>query len=139
MYRNILVAVDGSEHSNKALKQAEALARALKSQLYLVHAYPNTSDVAGYSDYDLLVAKRKKKAQGTLDEARAKIDDQELVAEVLLVEGSDAEAVLDAAKQRQVDLIVMGSRGLGTLKGMLLGSVSQKVSHLAECPVLLVR
>jgi nucleotide-binding universal stress UspA family protein len=55
------------------------------------------------------------------------------------IEGSPAEAILDIAKNRDVDLIVMGSRGLGRLAGALLGSQSQKVVQHAQRPVLIVR
>ena len=61
----------------------------------------------------------------------------EIHTEVL--EGSPAEAILDVANTRKSDLIVMGSRGLGRLTGLLLGSQSQKVVQHAPCPVLIVR
>jgi nucleotide-binding universal stress UspA family protein len=54
-------------------------------------------------------------------------------------DGDAATSILDAAEQERADLIVMGSRGLGHLRGMLLGSVSHKVAQLATCPVLLVK
>ena len=56
-----------------------------------------------------------------------------------LEEGDAAAAILDVAEQEGADLVVMGSRGLGHLRGMLLGSVSHKVAQLAPCPVLLVK
>jgi nucleotide-binding universal stress UspA family protein len=56
-----------------------------------------------------------------------------------VLEGAPAEAILDVAKTRKSDLIVMGSRGLGLLQGALLGSQSQKVVRHAPCPVLIVR
>jgi nucleotide-binding universal stress UspA family protein len=54
-------------------------------------------------------------------------------------DGKVAEAILEAAADENVDLIVMGSRGLGSLKGLLVGSVSTKVSHLAECTCISVK
>lgn len=56
-----------------------------------------------------------------------------------VLEGPAAEAILRVAEVRKVDLIVMGTRGLGQLKGLLLGSQSQKVLAHAPCPVLLAR
>ena len=139
MYQNILIAVDGSDHSLLALQHAAKLARALDSRLHLVHAYPSTSDIVGYSDYTSLLARRKDKGREVLDAMRTRLQDPELVIEESLLEGPEAEAVLNAAEAHGVDLIVMGSRGLGTVKRWLLGSLSQKVSQLAHCPVLLVR
>jgi len=56
-----------------------------------------------------------------------------------LIEGDSAEAIIDVAKTRKSDVIVMGSRGLGRLAGLVLGSTSQKVVSHAPCPVLIVR
>jgi nucleotide-binding universal stress UspA family protein len=56
-----------------------------------------------------------------------------------LIEGSPAEAIIDVAETRHSDVIVMGSRGISTLAGLLLGSTSQKVVSHAPCPVLIVR
>ena len=57
----------------------------------------------------------------------------------VIAEGDPAESILRAAREHGADLIVLGTRGLGRLKGLLLGSVSHKVTHLAECPCLTVR
>jgi len=65
----------------------------------------------------------------------AGVREVELVAE----EGPPGEVVLDWAARLDIDLIVMGSRGLGGLKGLLLGSVSQKVTQLAKCPCLIIK
>jgi len=56
-----------------------------------------------------------------------------------VLEGPPAEAILNVAETREIDLIVMGTRGLGRFTGMLLGSQSQKVVSHASCPVTLVR
>jgi nucleotide-binding universal stress UspA family protein len=53
--------------------------------------------------------------------------------------GDPAQEILTHMQKEQVDLVVIGSRGLGTLKGVLMGSVSQKIAHLAPCPVLIVK
>jgi len=55
-----------------------------------------------------------------------------------LREGPEAESILNFAKNSQSDIIVMGTRGMGALKGLLLGSVSRKVIHYANCPVMVV-
>lgn len=57
----------------------------------------------------------------------------------VVAEGDPASCILDTADSEQVDMIVLGSRGLGTLKGLLLGSVSQKVSHMAKCTTVCAR
>ena len=55
-----------------------------------------------------------------------------------LHEGPEAESILKVAESRKADLIVMGSRGFGAVKGFLVGSVSRKVIHYASCPVMVV-
>jgi nucleotide-binding universal stress UspA family protein len=59
--------------------------------------------------------------------------------EVTAFHGHIANRLIEAAERHQADVIVMGSRGLSDIKGMFLGSVTHKVLHMAECPVLVVR
>jgi nucleotide-binding universal stress UspA family protein len=78
--------------------------------------------------------------EGLIDGARYKAKDKKVKKfHGLLVEGGSARTILKLAADRKVDLIVMGRRGLGDLQGLLLGSVSHKVSNLAECACLTVK
>ena len=139
MFRNILLAVDGSEHSNLAADYAGGLAAAFKANLFIVHAYPHTSDLLGYDDFEKLVARRKSSGQEVLDTVRSRISDCGAAIQEDLLEGPEAEAILAAVQAQQIDLVVMGTRGRGTIEGMLFGSVSRKVSQHAPCPVMLIR
>ena len=96
------------------------------------------TDFMGYTDYEKLFSRRKAAAQAVLDDARQKLGDTALVVNEELREGSEAESILKEAQKAKADLIVMGTRGLGTLKGFLVGSVSRKVIHYAACPVMVV-
>ena len=138
-FRHIVVAIDGSEHSDRALDCARSLAGRLGSTLRLVHAFPHTSDLLGYEDYESLIARREIAGQTLLDRAREKLAGSGAEIHEELLEGPAAEAILRVAEARHADLIVMGSRGRGDLRGMLLGSVSHKVLQSATCPVLVVR
>ncbi len=138
MFKRIVVPVDGSEHSRKALDYAKALAEKFNSTIWLVHAFPQTSDLLGYNEYEKLVARREAAGQKILDEAHAHLGTDLDVREELLEEPA-TEAILNVAETRQADLIVMGTRGLGTLQGLLMGSVSNKVLHHAKCPVMIIR
>jgi nucleotide-binding universal stress UspA family protein len=138
MFKNIIIAVDGSEYSHKALKCAKSIAEPFEANLWLVHAFSNPSDFIGYTDYEKLFARRKSAAQAVLDDARQKMGPTSLVVNEELREGSEAESILKEAKKCNADLIVMGTRGHGTLKGFLVGSVSRKVIHYASCPVMVV-
>ena len=138
MFKNIVLAVDGSEYSLRALEYARSLALNYKASLWLVHVFSHTSDLLGYQDFEKLYAKRKGAGQAILDDALAKLSDANFEIHAELVEGSDAEAILTLAEKHEVDLIVMGTRGFGSVKGLLVGSVSRKVIHLSSCPVMVV-
>lgn len=139
MFKHIIVAIDGSEHSDRALNYARMLAECFGSVLRLVHAFPQTSDLLGYDEYEKLVSRRELAGQAVLDEARQKLGPINLDVHDELLEGPPAEAILAVAETRQADLIVMGTRGLSTIPGLLLGSVSHKVIRHAHCPVMLTR
>lgn len=139
MFKRIIVAVDGSEHSPKTVEYAKSMALAFDAALWLVHAFPRTSDLLGYEEYEKLVARRENAGQDILDAARQVFDDTNLDIQEELLEEPAAEAILSVAEARNADLIIMGTRGLGALQGLVFGSVSNKVAQYATCPVMLVR
>lgn len=138
MFKNIMLAVDGSDYSLKALEYARSLAQNYGADLWLVHVFSHTSDLLGYQDFEKLYAMRKSAGQAILDDALKKLEDPGLEVHTELAEGSDAEAILTLAEKHEADLIVMGTRGFGAVKGLLVGSVSRKVIHLSKCPVMVI-
>ena len=138
MFNNILLAVDGSEYSHRAIEYAKSLTELYGANLWLVHVFSNTSDLLGYEDFEKLYAKRKSAGQAVLDSAKKILGSTTFKVHEELLEGSEAEAILSTAENNQVDLIVMGTRGFGAVKGLLVGSVSRKVIHLSNCPVMVV-
>ena len=139
MFKKIVVGIDGSAHSHRALEYAHGLAERFGAALWLVHAYPHTSDMLGYDEYEKIVSRREIAGQKILGEARQALGQSSVELYEELLEGPPTEAILNVAKIRQVDLIVVGSRGLGSIQEMLLGSVSHQLLHHATCPVLVVR
>ena len=138
MFKNIVLAFDGSEYSYRALKCAKSLSERFEAKLWLVHVFSYPPDLLGYADYEKLFAKRKGAAQAILDDARQKLGRTAFRVQDELQEGPESVSILKVAENCEADLIVMGTRGLGTLKGFLVGSVSRKVIHYAECPVMVV-
>lgn len=140
MFNHILLGVDGSEHALHAAKTASDLARNMKSQiLRIVVAYDPVPPYLGEPNMQTAISARLKEAEKILQKAQETVGEIPCEVHTEILEGSPAEAILDVAKTRHVDLIVMGSRGLGRLAGALLGSQSQKVVQHAQCPVLIVR
>ena len=138
MFKNIVLAVDGSEYSHRAVECARSLAERYEADLWLVHVFSHTSDLLGYQDFEKLYAKRKSAGQAVLDEAQKLLGSPTFKVHAELLEGSEAEAILKVAENHQANLIVMGTRGFGAVKGLLVGSVSRKVIHLSSCPVMVV-
>jgi nucleotide-binding universal stress UspA family protein len=140
MFEKVLLAVDGSEHALHAAHTAADLARTMKAkELRIVVAYGSIPSYLGEPNMQFAINARMEEAQAILQKASATVGKLPCEIHTEVIEGSPAEAIIDVAATRKSDVIVMGSRGLGTLAGLLLGSTSQKVVAHAPCPVLIVR
>jgi len=140
MFDKLLLAVDGSEHALRAARIAADLARTLKStELRIVVAYEAIPPYLGEPNMQYAIDARMKEAQSVLEKAVSEVGKIPGKVHTEVLEGPPAEAIIDVATTRESDVIVMGSRGLGRLAGLLLGSTSQKVVSHAPCPVLIVR
>jgi nucleotide-binding universal stress UspA family protein len=146
--KTILVALDGSESATRALEVATDLAKRYGATLHLVHVAPRPLAVSeGLKEFarvervELPVAvEMSAEGQSIVSAGRAAAaakGAQSLETSVLI--GDPAERLLEYARERAVDLIVVGRRGIGQIRGLLMGSVSWKVNSLAECPVLTVK
>lgn len=146
MIKKILVPVDGSVHSKKALEFACELAKKFESELHLLHVVQppiSTQTMAvGGSAVTTEVSREDLEEIGrNMIEAAMQITSNHdcTKVETHIEAGPPAQHILDAAKKHDADLIVMGSRGLSDIAGLLLGSVSHKVTHLAECSCVTIR
>jgi nucleotide-binding universal stress UspA family protein len=140
MFERILLAVDGSIHAEHAATVAAQLAHCMKSgELRIVVAYDPIPLYLGEPNMQIAIDARLDAAHEILQNAVKIVGNSGIDVHTELIEGSPAEAIIDIAKTRNSDVIVMGSRGLGRLAGLLLGSTSQKVVSHAPCPVLIVR
>jgi nucleotide-binding universal stress UspA family protein len=139
MYTRILYATDGSPAARNALAHARDLAQKYKAELFLVHAFRRIEDFGKSPYFSELEQERKRAGETVIGQAMAELQDSGVTVHIEPVEGDAAEAIVNVAAVRHCDLIVMGSRGLGTFQGVLLGSVSDRVVRHAPCPVLVVR
>lgn len=147
MIKNILVPTDGSNHAKKAIDYASDLASKYGATVHLMHVIPQSEIPEGldrYMEVERIEAPReevlKKIGDGIikagLTEARAR-GVKDVKSSVVI--GDPAEKIVEFAKENGVDMIIIGSRGLGAMKGILLGSVSSKVCHVAECTCVTVK
>jgi nucleotide-binding universal stress UspA family protein len=156
LFKKILVALDGSESSQRAAQTALELAEKLKTELIVLHAIsPPTSyyhstiaSPTGMSlpapsqhEIDAYYAYARKVAMGIVGETESKAKKQGIHVKTEIPEAvsSVVETIINHAAKENVDLIVVGTRGLGGFKKLLLGSVSNGVVSHANCPVLVIR
>ncbi len=160
MFAKILVPLDGSEFSFKALDYAITLARKFSSTIYVIHIvqlihtvtamtydtafmtrgiYTPTPDVIGPTFMIDLKKHLEENGRQILAVTEARIKEAGLTAVTTLLYGSPAEEIVTFAEKEAMDLIVMGDRGLGAVTRFFLGSVSTNVSRQAPCPVLIVK
>jgi nucleotide-binding universal stress UspA family protein len=136
MFKTILLATDGSDSAGKAESQAIEIAKQAGAKLVLVHVHERILGKGGGN----LQADAPEVEQRVKDRAEEiSKDGVETTVEfrdVML--GGPAHPIAQLADEAQADLIVIGSRGLSSVSGVLLGSVAQRLLHLAKCPVLVV-
>lgn len=148
MSDRILVPVDGSEHAFRALDVACGLARAENKQLRLLHVVPSGEIPEGlkrFAEVEHVCDTPEHLyesgiAENILSTARARASTTGAADIECSVEHGDASrGILEAASREDVDTIVMGTRGLSDIQGLVLGSVAHKVSHGADCRVVTVK
>lgn len=140
MFGRILVGVDGSEPSSAAVKTAGRLAREQRAEVVLCFVIPPAPIFVDAAALTLVEFDRKAREEGAalLEAARDMVPAGVPVTESILL-GQAASSLLDEGKQRQCDLIVIGSHGRSAFGRFLLGSVAIQVVAHAETPVLVVR
>ena len=140
--QHVLVPLDFSAYAEQALDSAIALAQKLQARVTLLHVIqpPAVVNVAG-GIWPSSTFLQDLEAAGTRDMEGylARVTAAGLAGEIVIVHGVPFQEILDTAKARQVDLIIMGTHGRTGLSHVLLGSVAEKVVRLAPCPVLIAR
>ena len=137
--KKILVAVDGSEHSMHAVQYASELALQMGAEIVLVHCHKPFPSILGEPYFQHAVDKINEEARLLLEPYVARLKESNITFVDRVLDGSPAENISNAAVVEKADLIVMGSRGLNDLEGLLLGSVTHRVLKTSPCPVLVVR
>ncbi|MGQ9461370.1 MAG: universal stress protein [Candidatus Bathyarchaeaceae archaeon] len=139
MFKKILVPLDGSEHSTKALKMAIQIALKFDGKITLIHVYSIGGLAISPQPVHEFVQAIRKIGASILADGEKRVKAEGVQVETLLKEGHAVEEIIKTCKEGKFDLVVMGARGLSRIKEMLLGSVSDGVTRHAHCPVLVVK
>lgn len=139
MFPRILVAVDGSESSKKAFDKSVFLAQKCNSKLYIIHVVLDWEYGGDSAATFELIEELRSKGKELLERCKKQALQSNEQVVTLLEQGDYAHEIIEVAKRKECDLIIMGSRGMSPIKELMLGSVSLKVMHHASCPVMVVR
>ena len=137
--RHLVVGIDGSDGARAAVKEAVELAAQLEAKVTFVFAFRAPRSFVGDPLYRNVISDELECGWTALSEAADLAEAAGLEAKTEIVEGDAAEGLLLLARARDADLIVVGSRGLGSIRGALLGSVSRAITKHADLPVLVVK
>ncbi len=148
MVRNLLVATDGSNYAKKGIATACELATTYGATLHIVHVVEHYKIPESIREY--IKGEEIEEEPGTLymnvvgekiiHEAEKQARDLGIAnVKTALLRGSAADAIVKYAEEHEVDMIVMGTHGLGFIEGLIMGSVSRKVCNTAACSCMTVR
>jgi nucleotide-binding universal stress UspA family protein len=138
-FEKILVPLDGSEHSIKALKIAVQIAQKFNGKITLIHVYSIGGLAVSPTPVREFIEAIRKVGAGILADGEKRVKAEGVQVETLLIEGHAVEQIVKKCREGKFDLVVMGARGVSKIKEMLLGSVSDGVTRHAYCPVLVVK
>ncbi len=144
--KKILIPVDGSDYSKRAVKKGAEVAKAFDSEVILLNvidlkfAIPSQATIKFSSAYDVLMDRSRDNSKKLLEEAKDLLKGVAKDVKTEIIEGDSSISIIRYLEKNDIDLIIMGSQGVsGGLKGLLIGSVTNKVLHNTHVPVLVVK
>ena len=155
VFHKILVPLDGSEHSDRAMEAALQIAKRFHSSITLLHVYsvtvtpvvipepttlnPTGVPIATSAEVSKMVDAARDAGKEILTSGEQKVKEKKVEVEAILKEGNSSQEIVKTAKEGQFDLIVIGARGIHRIRDLLMGSVTEAVVKNAPCPVLVVK
>jgi nucleotide-binding universal stress UspA family protein len=155
LFEKILVPLDGSEHSLRALEIAVRVAKNFNAKITLIHVYsvgvrpivmpepttltPPSVPIMPPADFSKVVEATRKVGANILTDGEKRVKAEGVQVETLLREGHTVQEILKTARDGKFDLIVIGARGISKIREIILGSVSDGVIRNAPCPVLVTK
>ncbi|MGB3210333.1 MAG: universal stress protein [Desulforhopalus sp.] len=137
--KKILVAIDGSDHSNRVIESAIEYAKMLQAKVILVHCHRKFPTIFGEPQRNELIVSILHNAELLIAPFSKRLREAEIEFEERLIEEPAGAMISDIAKIQKCSLIIMGSRGLTNLEGLFVGSTTNRVLHTTPCSVLVVK
>lgn len=134
----ILMATDGSEHADKIADTVIQLAKSLDADVSVL----SVAEVPARSSLDMVAlyrGKMEEETKGILERTKQYFAEKGLTVETIYKAGHPSSVICEVAEEGNYDMVVLGSRGLGKIKEMILGSVSNRVAHCAKASVFIVK
>ena len=139
-YKNILVAVDGSEQSYDALREAIEIAQANDSQLKILYVLNDKlANIPVHLDTMTLYKSVQEHSDYVVDQVQGYLKDTEVSFEIVRLTGSPKREIINYSKENNIDLIVLGSTGLDAIDRFIIGSTTQYIVNHASCNVIVVK
>jgi nucleotide-binding universal stress UspA family protein len=142
--KNILIPVDGSDYSNKAIAAGKEMAKAFAARVTILNVIPvEVKQIAGRGTITYVPIESDVVPDFSaeiLAEAKKQFDGTNIKVETVGIHGNIADVIVDYAHEHDIDLVIMGSHGLGALKNRIMtGSVTTRVLHHVDKPVLVIK
>jgi nucleotide-binding universal stress UspA family protein len=138
LYLKILVPIDGSSYSNKALAHACELAKAQKAVLLLIYVVDKSIPI-NFLDRKEYLSMLRKYGEKIMKKASSTTNQRGVSSKQIIKEGNVAKEIIKTAKNEKCNLIIVGNKGLGAAARFLLGSTSTKLAADSPCSVLIVK
>ena len=141
MFSKLLVPVDGSENSYRALEAAIFLSMKIEAHITALHVMekPPTVYIHPQKELETLLKNYRIQSEQILEKCEELGNNNGVEIKTVIIEGDVASKIIQYAAKEIFDMVVMGRRGSGRFKEMVLGSVSEKVLHQTKGSVLIVR
>ncbi len=137
-FKKILVPLDGSKYSDKALQRACEVVNAFDSKLVLLYVVEKSLPI-NLLDRKVYLEILRKFGKKTLEKANNVLSKKGITAKTFLKEGNIVNEIKKVAKKENCDLIIVGNKGLGAVTRFLLGSVSNKLAQSSSCSLLIIK
>jgi nucleotide-binding universal stress UspA family protein len=140
IFSKILIAIDGSDASMDAAGYAISISKQHNAELYALHVIRADVDLFGPHETSEFMTEMRNEGEKYMDRVRLKASEKNIQIKTEIISSTNiAGGIVDYAEENNIDLIVIGTRGLSGFKKLLLGSVATNVVTYAHCPVMVVK